>query len=45
LYGHNWIDAFYECQEWVAQLATSVRNKRSFYQRGLKAITLIQQAS
>ncbi|HEY9852937.1 MAG TPA: IS4 family transposase [Leptolyngbyaceae cyanobacterium] len=45
LYGHNWIAAFHECQEWVEQLVTFVRNKRTFYQRGLKALTLIQQAS
>ena len=44
LYGHNWIVAFHECQEWVAELVTSVRNKRTFYQRGLKALSLIQQA-
>jgi len=44
LYGYNWIDAFHDCQEWVAQLATFVRNKRTFYQRGLNALTLIQQA-
>ena len=44
LYGHNWIVAFHECQDWVAQLVASVRNKRTFYQRGLKALTLIQQA-
>ena len=45
LYGHNWIAAFHECQEWVEELVTSVRNKRSFYQRGLNALTQIQQAS
>ena len=45
LYGHNWIVAFHECQEWVEELLTSVRNKRTFYQRGLHALTLIQQAS
>ncbi len=44
LYGHNWIVAFHECEEWVEELVTSVRNKRTFYQRGLKALTLIQQA-
>lgn len=43
LYGYNWIAAFHECQEWVEDLIASVRNKRLFYQRGLKAITLIQQ--
>lgn len=45
LYGHNWIVAFHECQEWVEELVSSVRNKRSFYQRGLNALTQIQQAS
>jgi hypothetical protein len=44
LYGHNWIVAFHECEEWVEELVTSVRNNRTFYQRGLKALTLIQQA-
>jgi len=44
LYGHNWIIAFHECQEWVEELITSIRNKRTFYQRGLKALTQIQQA-
>lgn len=44
LYGHNWIVAFHECEEWIEELVTSVRNKRTFYQRGLKALTLIQQA-
>jgi hypothetical protein len=44
LYGHNWIVAFHECEEWVEELVTSVRNKRTFSQRGLKALTLIQQA-
>ena len=42
LYGHNWIVAFHECEEWIEELVTSVRNKRPFYQRGLKALTLIQ---
>jgi len=44
LYGHNWIVAFHECQGWVEELITSIRNKRTFYQRGLKALTQIQQA-
>jgi hypothetical protein len=43
LYGHNWIIAFHECQEWVQEFIDSVSNKRAFYQRGLRAITLIQQ--
>ncbi len=44
LYGNNWIVAFHECQEWVEKLIASIGNKRTFYQRGLMAITLIQQA-
>ncbi len=44
LYGHNWIVAFHECQEWVEKFIASIGNKRTFYQRGLRAITLIQQA-
>jgi len=43
LYGHNWIVAFQECQEWVQEFIDSVSNKRAFYQKGLRAITLIQQ--
>jgi hypothetical protein len=44
LYGYNWIAAFHECQEWVEELIVSVSNKRAFYQRGLRAITLIHEA-
>jgi hypothetical protein len=44
LYGHNWIVAFHECHEWVQELIDCLSNKRTFYQRGLRAITLIQQA-
>jgi hypothetical protein len=44
LYGQNWIVAFHECQLWVEELISSIRNKQRFYQRGLRAITLIQQA-
>ncbi|HBL14354.1 MAG TPA: hypothetical protein DD379_23795 [Cyanobacteria bacterium UBA11162] len=44
LYGYNWIAAFHECQDSVEKLITSFRNKRAFYQRGLRAITLIQEA-
>jgi len=43
LYGFNWIVAFHECQAWVEELIASIRNKRGFYQRGLKAIALIHQ--
>ncbi len=44
LYGYNWIATFHLCQEWVEELITSVRNKRAFYQRGLRAIMLILEA-
>ncbi len=44
LYGQNWIVAFHECQLWVEELIGFIRNKQSFYQRGLKALSLIQQA-
>ena len=43
LYGHNWIATFLECQSWVEELIGSIRNKRTFYQRGLQAMKLIQQ--
>jgi hypothetical protein len=44
LYGHNWIAAFHLCQEWVAELLHLIRNKLPFYQRGLRALNLIQQS-
>ncbi len=44
LYGHNWIAAFHLCQEWVEQLLSLIRNKLPFYQRGLRALNLIQQS-
>lgn len=44
LYGQNWIVAFHECQIWVEELMNSIRNKQTFYRRGLKAMSLIQQA-
>ncbi len=44
LYGYSWIAAFHECQEWVEELINCVSNKWAFYQRGLRAITLIQEA-
>ena len=43
LYGQNWLVAFHECQEWVEKFIASIRNKRTFYQRGLRAITLMEQ--
>lgn len=44
LYGQNWIVAFHECQVWVKELIASIRNQHRFYQRGLRAMALIQQA-
>ncbi|MGV0105505.1 Transposase [Nostoc sp. DSM 114160] len=44
LYGFNWIEALHECQAWVEEMVGSIRNKQAYYQRGLKAMELIQQA-
>ena len=43
LYGENWLIAFYACQLWVEEMLNYIPNKKSFYQQGLRAITLIQQ--
>ena len=44
LSGHNWIVSFLLCPGWVEELMGSHRNKQPFYQRGLRAMTLIPQA-
>jgi hypothetical protein len=44
LYGFNWIVAWYGCQAWVEELVGFSRNKQAYYQRGLRAMLLIQQA-
>jgi hypothetical protein len=44
LYGQNWIVAWNECQAWIEELVGCIRNKQSFYLRGLRAMKLIQQA-
>ena len=44
LYGFNWIVAWYGCQVWVEELVGFSRNKQAYYQRGLRAMKLIQQA-
>lgn len=44
LYGQNWIVAWHECQAWVEELLGFRRNKQAYYQRGLRAVKLIQQA-
>jgi len=43
LYGENWLNTFDYCQEWVEEMLSLIRNKKSFYQRGLRAIKLIGQ--
>jgi hypothetical protein len=44
LYGENWLITFDYCREWVESMIHKVRNKKSFYQRGLRAIKLIEQS-
>ena len=43
LYGENWLIAHDGCREWVESMMSLVRNKQSFYQKGLRAIKLIEQ--
>jgi hypothetical protein len=43
LYGENWLIAWECCREWVESMMSLVRNRQSFYQKGLKAIKLIGQ--
>ncbi|WP_272913973.1 hypothetical protein [Nostoc punctiforme] len=42
--GQNWIVAWHGCQAWVEEMVGSIRNKQAYYQRGLRAMKLIQQA-
>jgi len=44
LYGFNWIITWSECQSWVSQLMALSRHKLLFYQRGLRAMSLIQNS-
>ena len=43
LYGENWLIANDCCWEWIASMMSIVRNKLSFYRRGLRARKLIEQ--
>jgi hypothetical protein len=43
LYGESWLVGFHECQLWVEEMLNLIVNKKSFYQRGLRAISLIDQ--
>lgn len=45
LYGHNWVNFMESCWELVSRLMKLNPNKRCFYQRGLRAMRLILQAS
>lgn len=44
LYGQSWLNNLYLSIDWVGQWMRLNRNKRLYYQRGLKAIDLIQPA-
>lgn len=44
LSGQMWIAAMDLCQDWLKQLMIIRRNKLPYFQRGLKAISLIQLA-
>jgi hypothetical protein len=43
LYGKNWLIALDCCQEWLESMMSLVPNSRAFYQRGLRAIKLMEQ--
>jgi hypothetical protein len=43
LYGESWLVGFHECQLWVEEMLNLIANKKSFYQRGLRAVNLIDQ--
>ncbi|MEG4838959.1 hypothetical protein QUB24_12635 [Microcoleus sp. B9-D4] len=38
LYDNTWLIAVDSCQEWVESIQSLIRNKKSFYQKGLRAI-------
>jgi hypothetical protein len=44
LYGQMWIAALESCSDWVRNLMIIRPNKRTFFQKGLRAMTLIQAA-
>ncbi len=45
LYGQGWVNFMEQCKDLVTDLMKLSRNKRSFYQRGLRAMELILSAS
>ena len=44
LYGQMWIAALEACSDWVRDLIRLRPNKRAFFQKGLRAMNLIQAA-
>jgi len=44
LYGQMWIAALEACSDWVRDLIRLRANKREFFQKGLRAMNLIQAA-
>mgnify|MGYP006267107627 CR=1 FL=1 len=45
LYGRTWVNFMYPYKDLITDLMTLARNKRPFYQRGLRAMELILAAS
>lgn len=43
-YNYNWITSFLGCQKLVLQMMDFVPHKKVFYQKGLRAMMLIQQS-
>jgi len=44
LYGQTWVASLEFCGDWIRELMRIRRNKLPFFQRGLRAMSLIQQA-
>ena len=44
LYGYTWLNFWFDLSSKITQLMNLSPNKRSFYQRGQKAMILIQSA-
>ena len=45
LYGQTWVNFLEPCQDLVTDLIKLSRNKRKYYQRGIRAMELILSAS
>jgi hypothetical protein len=44
LYGQMWVAGWEFCEDWVRKFMRTRRNKLPFYQRGIRAMSLIHQA-